>query len=120
MANQQFDAAGGYLGDPITLVAAGAVQTASTNGGAVPSGPYNTLRLTLNVTAASGTTPSLTVNVQTSGDNSTWATVASFTAATTTGVQRKVFNGLDRYVRATTTITGTTPSFTFGVVGDAI
>jgi hypothetical protein len=121
LSNQSFDSSGNaFSGDPVVLVTPGTVQTASGNVGGVGSSNYGTLRLTLNVTAASGTTPSLTVNVQTSQDNATWSTIASFPAATAVGTSRKVFNGVDRYTRATTTITGTTPSFTFGVTGEGI
>jgi hypothetical protein len=121
MSNLSFDASGNaFSGDTVTLVTPGTVQTASTNGGGVGTSAYGTLRLTLNVTAVSGTTPSMTVNVQTSQDNATWSTIASFPAATAVGTSRKVFNGVDRFTRATTTITGTTPSFTFGVTGEAV
>ncbi len=122
LSQQQFgvDGTPPYSGDPVTLIPSGTVHTASANGGPVATSNYGTLRLTLNVTAVSGTTPSMTVNVQTSQDGSTWSTVASFAAAATTGTQRKVFNGVDRYTRATTSITGTTPSFTFAVSGEGI
>lgn len=119
-SQQQFDSGGVWSGDPVVLIPVGTVQTASTNGGTVACSNYGTLRLTLNVAAVSGTTPSMTVNVQTSQDGATWNTIASFNAVTGTGTSRKVFNGLDRYVRATTAISGTTPSFTFGVTGEAV
>jgi len=77
------------------------------------------LALTLDVTAASGTTPTLDVAVQTSHDGATWTTVASFARATGVGSERKRFSGLDRYVRAVATLGGTTPSFTFSVTGEA-
>ena len=106
-------------GEPLTL-AASAARTATGNGATVHVGEADTARLTLDVTAAAGTTPSLTVAVQHSHDGSTWATHSSFAAKTTAGTERKVFGGLDRYVRATWTITGTTPSFTFSVVGELV
>jgi hypothetical protein len=116
-----FDALGPIYGDPITVLPS-TTATASGNGGAVPSGPYNTFRLTLDVTAASGTTPSLTVTIQTSADGSTgWTTLGTaFNAATAVSNQRKVLSGADRFVRASYTISGTTPSFTFSVTGQAI
>lgn len=111
------------FGNDVTLVEPGTVVTATGNAPLVID-PVNkgTLRAVLNVTAASGTTPSLTVNVQTSydnGDTDAWHTVASFTAATATGVQRKTF-AIDRYVRVTYTVSGTTPSFTIGVTGETV
>jgi hypothetical protein len=68
----------------------------------------------LHVTAASGTTPSLTVKVQHSVDNSVWVDLITFTAATTaTSERRTVIGTVNRYVREQHTISGTTPSFTY-------
>lgn len=69
----------------------------------------------LHVTAASGTSPSLTVNVQHSTDNATWVDLITFTAVTAGNqAQRVAVSGtVNRYVRATWTISGTSPSFTF-------
>lgn len=69
----------------------------------------------LHVTAASGTTPSLTVKVQHSADNSTWVDLTTLNAVTSSNsYQRKTVTGtVNRYLRAYFTITGTTPSFTF-------
>ncbi|MGI5288029.1 hypothetical protein ACQEVF_32455 [Nonomuraea polychroma] len=76
----------------------------STNGGVA----------SVHVTAASGTTPSLTVKVQHSVDNSVWVDLITFAAATTATSERKTVSGtVNRYVRETHTITGTTPSFTY-------
>lgn len=77
------------------------------------------LALTLAVTAASGTNPTLDVAVQTSHDGAAWTTVASFTRATAATSERKRVAGLDRYVRVVSTLGGTTPSFTFSVTGEA-
>ena len=78
----------------------------------------------LNVTAVSGTTPSMTVKFQTSDDASDWYdtgdTFSAVTAATKPNALK--LTNLGRYVRAVWTITGTTPSFTFTLklVGKAI
>jgi len=77
------------------------------------------LALTLAVTAASGTNPTLDVALQTSHDATTWTTVASFARATGVTSERKRFSGLDRYVRVVATLGGTSPSFTFSVTGEA-
>lgn len=111
-------------GNEVTLVPAGTVVTAA--GTSVVLSPINKTeaRLTLAVTAASGTTPSLTVNIQTSADNGatdTWRTVASFAAKTGVASERKDFPGIDRYVRAQWAApTGTTPSFTIGLTGEIV
>lgn len=78
----------------------------------------------LHVTAASGTTPSLTVNIQ-SDDNSgasSPVTRASFTATATTTSEFISAAGpfTDDWWRVNWTISGTTPSFTFvAVIGIA-
>jgi hypothetical protein len=71
----------------------------------------------LDVTAASGTTPSLTVVIEESPNGSTgWTTHSSFTARSGTGSQIIDYKKRQQpFVRATWTITGTTPSFTFSV-----
>ena len=112
------------LGFDDVLVPAGTVATASGVGAGFELDDKDQWRGQVTVTAASGTTPSLTVNVQTSHDNGAtdaWRTVASFAALTAAGSSPwNDFAGLDRWVRATWTITGTTPSFTFGVAGEAV
>lgn len=71
----------------------------------------------LHVTAASGTTPSMTAVVQHSTDNSVFTDLITFTAATAATFERKTVSGtVNRFVRAQFTITGTTPSFTFAMV----
>ncbi len=70
----------------------------------------------LNVTAASGTTPTLDVVVEDSLDGANWNTVGTFTQLTTTG--RQVINVTTPFadqIRVRWTIAGTTPSFTFAV-----
>lgn len=103
------------------LFAAQSAVTGSGNTASHEVGGRSTARLTLNVTAATGTTPSLTVNVQTSNDGTTWTTVASFPSATAAGSSAKVFGPLDRFVRAQWAApTGTTPSFNFNISGDIV
>lgn len=118
--NKAFGPTGTTYGDNFTLVAPGTVTTGNgqTPGRAV--GYIHTLRLDRAVTAASGTTPSLTVILETSPDNSTWTTLATYTAATAPGTERKVASALDRFVRARWTVSGTTPSFTWGLTGESI
>ena len=98
-----------------------AARTATANGSVVEDTAHRrTLALALVITAASGTNPTLDVTVQTSRDGSTWYTAGTFTQATTTGTQRKVF-ALDRYVRAQWTIAAdANPSFTFSLAGELV
>lgn len=79
-----------------------------------------TLRVQLNVTAASGTSPSLTVVLEDTVDGTNWNTIGTFAAKTAAG--REVINVTAPFtetVRATWTITGTTPSFTFSILAYA-
>lgn len=109
-----------------------AVYTANGNSSSSPelSSPSHTLRhndpnnlaVLLNVTAATGTSPSLTVEVQWSNDGTTFASAATpdtFTAITATGAVVKSFPVKGRFCRLKYTITGTTPSFTLTATGYA-
>jgi hypothetical protein len=106
--------------DPVTLADA-VTLTATASQAGVETGDRGTLRLLLTVSAASGTTPTCDVAIETSNDGSTnWRSMGSFTQATGVTSQRKCFSGADRFVRATATIGGTTPSFTLSVAGEAV
>ena len=116
MPNQQFGPGGAFVGDPVNLMSG--TVTANGSGAGLPCSSYTTARLTLTVTAATGTTPSMTVTVETSGDGTTgWASVGAFAAKTAPGTERKTVSGLDNYVRVSWAVTGTTPSFTASVAG---
>lgn len=77
----------------------------------------DSLRIQLNVSAASGTTPTLNVLVEDSVDDGvTWNTIGTFAQKTAAG--REVINVTTPFtdlVRVSWTIAGTTPSFTFAV-----
>ncbi len=97
-----------------------AARTANGNSGVFHGyGPAATLRVQLNVTAASGTSPSLAVFVEDSLDGgATWNTIGTFAAKTAAG-QREVINVTSPFadrIRARWELTGTTPSFTFSIV----
>lgn len=102
-------------------LAASAARTATGSGTAVALGDLGTMRLVFDVTAAAGGTPTLDVTVETSYDGSTgWRSLGTFAQKTAAGTERKSFAGCDRFVRATWTIGGTTPSFTFSITGEAV
>lgn len=106
-----------------------AVVTVSGNSAAAELAPIpdalsdvnpNNLSVLLNVTAATGTTPSLTVEVQWSHDGTNFASAATpdtFTAVTAAGNVAKSFQVKGRFARLAYTVTGTTPSFTFSASG---
>lgn len=108
--------------NPLTVtVRALAVASASGVSSYVGVGTRSSVRLSLDVTAMSGTTPTLNVTIETSRDLSVWRTVGAFTQATAGGTQTKVFPGCDQYLRASWTMGGTaSPSFTFGITGEAV
>jgi hypothetical protein len=104
---------------PVVNVASAARTTSGNSGaiGLVDAGGQ--LALLVNVTAASGTTPSMTLTVQWSHDGTNFAdndTAAdTFTAITTTKTTVKTFPIKAPFYRVAWAITGTTPSFTFTV-----
>lgn len=75
--------------------------------------------LRLEVTAASGTTPTLNVTIETSPNTTSWKQVLVYDQLGAVGYQRLATASLERYVRAKWTIAGTLPSFTLLVAGDA-
>jgi hypothetical protein len=77
--------------------------------------PRRGLVARLLVTAASGTTPTLDLQVQQSADNSTWYNCAAIPTQSAAGESFCTFETSMRYVRAKATIGGTTPSFTYQV-----
>lgn len=75
-----------------------------------------TVAVLIDVTAVSGTSPSMTVNVEWTNDGSTWFVadpVDAFTAITAAGKKAKSFTVKGTAARLNYTISGTTPSFTF-------
>jgi len=105
---------------PITVLASGAQTTTFTTSGISADGA--TVALLVNVSAASGTTPTLDCTVEWSNDGSTWAvgdTADSFTQITTTKVTAKAFAAKGLFLRVRGTIGGTTPSFTVGITATA-
>ena len=101
------------------LLASG-VRTVSGEGASLDLGNTRELIVTLDVSAASGTSPTLDVKLQHSPDGSIWSDLGT-AFAQKTGVARevKVFTQYHRYVKVVYTIAGTTPSFTFSVEATA-
>lgn len=74
------------------------------------------LRVQLNVTAASGTTPSLAVTIEDTVDDVNWNPIGTFAVRTAAG--REVINVTTPFadrIRLAWAMTGTTPSFTFDI-----
>lgn len=95
---------------------ASAARTATGTGTAFNTEDVEEIEAELNITAASGTTPTLDVRLETKTDTGDWYTVAAFPQQTGTATNvGRVFDGLGDQCRWAWTIGGTTPSFTFTV-----
>lgn len=94
-----------------------AARTASGDSGVLTGwGVPSAARFQLNVTAASGTSPTLDVVVEDTLDGSTWNAIGTFTQKVTVG--REVLTLTTPFtdrLRVRWSITGTAPSFTFSV-----
>lgn len=103
--------------DKLTMVASAARTASGTSATQVFQDHVTALRAQLNVTAASGTGPTLDVVLEDTLDGTNWNTLATFTQAT--GATRQVVNYTGPFsdtIRVRWTVGGVTPSFTFGVV----
>lgn len=102
---------GFLLTSPLSFVTAGGNNTTSLDNGASSlSGASGQL----SVQSVTGTTPSATYKIQHSADNSSWADLFVFTAATTKTSQRLTIDPgtvINRYTRGIWAITGTNPVF---------
>jgi hypothetical protein len=102
-----------------TTLLASAARTTSGNTESTPVsvGWYKEADLFLNVSAASGGSPTLDVVIETQDPASgVWATLTSFTQKTTTGSELKTIStNLGYRIAVKYTIGGSTPSFTFSV-----
>jgi hypothetical protein len=104
-----------------TNILATAARTATANGTGVDCRSLRGAALViLDCAAGTGTTPTLDLKLQDSADNSTFADItgAAFTQQAGTAARQTLSINLDgaaRYVRAVSTIAGTTPSFTYSV-----
>lgn len=111
-----------YAGDRARPDAAlaSAARTVTGAGSAFDTDQAQSLEGFLTVTAASGTTPTLDVRLETSVDGGTsYDTVGAFSQKTTTGTDNHVFGPLGDTCRWAWTIGGTTPSFTFSISAEA-
>ncbi len=109
-----------YDQDDVTLIASDTFD-ASFETDAYEVGDRPSLRLTLDVTAISGSSAALHVQIETREDSSdSWRPADAFAVVTAAGSERRVIAGLDRYIKAVCTIAGSTPSVTFSLEGEAV
>lgn len=103
----------------ITLHASG-VETATGIGTVVVDLTDRSLvQLAVNVTALTGTAPSIAFTFEHSIAQNDWILLGVLDAATVASTKQVTLTGAYRYLRARWTITGTTPSVTFGITGTA-
>lgn len=86
-----------------------------TSGPVAPAGVAADVQVLVHVTAASGTTPTLNASLEESDDGSSWSAITGsaipqLTAAGNVSANARVSKN---YVRVTSTVAGTTPSFTY-------
>ena len=110
------------MAKPVYTSANNAVLTTSGNATGVSVQPVGNVGGAVSchvaVTAVSGTTPSLTVSLQWSWNNSTWISANSdetFAAFTAPGAALLTVPSRAPFVRAAWTVSGTTPSFTTAI-----
>lgn len=110
-----------YEEDEVTLVASG-TRTASFTSDVYEIGDKGTLRLSLVISAISGTGALLHAQVETreAYGSGTWRVVDAFGPLTATGTTVRSMGGLDRFVRVVCTIAGSGPSVTFALTGTAV
>lgn len=101
----------------VQTIHASAARTATGQTSGVDLGPFDESIVLLNVTAASGTGPTLDVKIQTSDDNSDWYDLgSSFSQITAVSKPAALkLTNFGKYIRAVYTIGGTSPSFTFTI-----
>lgn len=99
-------------------VAPSLARTSTSASNAVGVGQLDSIVVLADVTAVSGTSPSLALEVQWSDDGTTWFSGEpqdTFTAITAAKKVAKSFVVKGLYFRVSYAITGTTPSFTFAL-----
>lgn len=105
-----------WSGQTETVVTSAARTTSGNSGVLGGYGPPKTIRAQLDVTAASGTVPTLDVVIEDTLDGTNWNAVGTFAQKGAAG--REVINvtiPFAEQLRVRWTIGGTTPSFTFSV-----
>jgi hypothetical protein len=104
------------LGDVALPLAARGTGTFA-GGPVAPAGEIQDVFLHVYCSAASGTTPTLNVSLEESDDGSTWTAIAGSAVPQLTAAGNAGGNATPakKYVRATSVVAGTTPSFTYRV-----
>lgn len=94
---------------------ASAARTASGTGSAFNVESATAFFGTLDITAVSGTTPTLNVRLETTVNGVDWYTAGSFDQKTVVDNDARAFGPLGDQARWAWTVGGTSPSFTFSI-----
>lgn len=104
----------------VYTIVASAARTATGNSGPLVMGYAPNINLEVNVSAVSGTTPSMTLSLQWSNDGVNFGSVDgtpdTFQPITTATTVEKQVTAKGLYMQVVWTITGTSPSFTFLII----
>ena len=115
---------GWYMHPAVTGIAdvASAALTASANTAAISNALGNGFQVNVNVTAATGTTPTLDFRVEESFDGGTnWVTMYEMQRITAAGsYNTPILRASGRHIRYVQTVGGTTPSFTRSVLRNVL
>ena len=115
---------GWYMHPAVTGIAdvASAALTASANTAAISNALGNGFQVNVNVTAATGTTPTLDFRVEESFDGGTnWVTLYEMQRITAIGnYNTPILRASGRHIRYVQTVGGTTPSFTRSVLRNVL
>lgn len=98
---------------------ASAARTATGTSAAFNTEDAQALKATLDITAVSGTSPTLDVVLESTVNGTDWYTVDAFAQKTTVDNDARAFGPLGDQCRWRWTIGGTTPSFTFSISVEA-
>lgn len=105
----------------VQKVVPSALRSATGNSGYIVTPPGSGLSILVNVTAVTGTTPSMALTVEWTNDGVNFAQADpadTFTAITAVGAKVARFTQKAVGYRVVWTLTGTTPNFTFDVTAD--
>lgn len=109
------------MAGPFTLVPSAAQTASGSSGPLALADGEGILNLQVTVSAVSGTTPSLALAVLWSNDGTNFGAPDgggdTFTAITAAGTVAKQVQAKGLFAQITWTLTGTSPSFTFSVIG---
>lgn len=100
--------------DTKTLVTSAARTTTFTSSGVSTSNVDGVIAY-VNISAVSGTSPTLNITLQDSPNGTDWFDASTLAQATAISKQRVVLSSVGAHLRAVCTIAGTAPSFTFSI-----